>query len=187
VSVVHTHRLSIRVALGASLVFSSLALVGCAKRAEVSVASPEAPTPAPPQPQPKPKPKPPSNDGKGTGGFDPIGGFLGTTPAPGSPAEQTLLQKHKTALVGTWTADLGNGVTEERVYTAMGTFTAKLTGAAPASAAGKYTVQGLVGTKGLKIQLDSGNGPRTITATFDDDELQHPTLQPGVTGTFRKK
>ena len=54
---------------------------------------------------------------------------------------------------------------------------------------GGYTVQGLVGAvKGLEgSQLDAGNGPRTITATFDDDELQHPTLQPGVTGTFRKK
>jgi hypothetical protein len=183
VPVVHTHRLLIRVALGASIVFSALALAGCAKRTEVSVASVETPAPAPPQP----KPKPPGNDGKGTGGFDPIGGLIGASPPAGSPAEQALLQKYKTALVGTWTADLGKGVTEERVYTATGTFTAKLIGATPASAAGKYTVQGLVGTKGLKIQLENGNAPRTITATFDDDELHHPTLQPGVTGTFRKK
>jgi hypothetical protein len=136
---------------------------------------------------PPPKPKTSDKDAKGPGGFDPIGGWIGASPPSGSLAEQSLLQTFKTALVGTWVADLGNGVTEERSYTAAGTFTAKLTGPTPASATGKYTVLGLVGTKGLKIQLDAGGPPQTIRVTFDDNELQHPTLQPGVTGAFRKK
>ncbi len=174
-----------RPALACLFGLGMLALCACAKKAEETAGTPPVPAPAPVPPPPKPKPA--DKDAKSTGTFDSLGGFLGTSPPPGSPAEQALLQKFKTALIGTWVADLGNGVTEERSYTATGTFTAKLTGPAPASASGKYAVLGLVGTKGLKIQLETGTGPRTITATFDGDELQHPTLQPGVTGTFRKK
>ena len=110
----------------------------------------------------------------------------------GSPAQtpeqiQAQVEKFRARLVGTWVADLGNGVTEELTYTAAGTFTSKLTGPAPAMLSAKYTMKDLVGTKGVKIQLDTGGGTRTVVALFDGDELEHPSLQDGVTGTFRKK
>ncbi len=130
-------------------------------------------------------PKQPNPGGKGGAPAVPFG--LGGGPALTPAQAQAQMQKFKTALVGTWVADLGGGVTEELTYTATGTFTTKLTGPAPATLTAKYTIKELVGTKGVKIQLDTGGGTRTVTATFEDDELQHPTLQPGVTGTFRKK
>jgi hypothetical protein len=173
-----------RVTVGLVFVFTALVLSGCAQKTEVTAAKVE-PTPAPPPP--KPKIGPTGNDGNGGGlPLDAIGGLLGGNPTPGSATEQALLQKYKTALVGTWTADLGMGVTEELTYNPDGTFHAKLTGSTPASETGKYTVLGLVGTKGLKIQLATAN-PKTIRVTFEDNELQHPTLQPGVTGVFHKK
>jgi hypothetical protein len=173
-----------RPALACLFALGVLALGACAQKAEQKAEVPPAPQTPPP---PIPKPKPVDKNGKGAGTFDPLSGWMGAAPVPGSPAEQSLLQKYKAALVGTWTADLGNGVTEELAYNADGTFLAKLTGPAPASASGRYAVLGLVGTKGLKVRLDAGGPPRTVTVTFDGDELQHPTLQPGVTGTFRKK
>ncbi len=100
---------------------------------------------------------------------------------------QALTQKHTTALLGSWTADLGGGVTEELTYKADGTFSAKQTGSGAKTATGKYRVQTVVGTKVLKLELDTDNTPRTITAVFEDGELLHPSLQPGVTATFRKK
>jgi hypothetical protein len=132
--------------------------------------------------------QPGGNPGAGDlrAGFNQLGGLLGSGSA--TPAElQAQLQKFKTVLVGTWTADLGGGAAEERTYTAEGTYTAKLTGPDPAVASGKYTAQQLVGTKGLRLQLDDGTGPHAIVVNFDGDELEHPTLQKGVTGTFRKK
>jgi hypothetical protein len=100
-----------------------------------------------------------------------------------------LLDKYKAALVGTWTADLGNGVTEQLTYTKDGTFTGKLGGTSPVSESHTYAVLGLTGTKGLKIRFSKADGPvvRTIAVSFDGDELEHPSLQKGVTGTFRKK
>ncbi len=129
-------------------------------------------------------PKQPNPGGKGGAPVVPFG--LGGGPALTPAQIQAQMQKFKTMLVGTWVADLG-GVTEELTYAANGTFTTKLGGPAPATLTAKYTIKELVGTKGVKIQLDTGGGTRTVTATFEDDELQHPTLQPGVTGTFRKK
>ena len=136
-------------------------------------------------------PKQPNPGGKGGAPAVPFGlglGLgLGGDPAL-TPAEiQKRTDKFKTALVGTWTADLGGGVTEELTYTATGTFTTKLTGPAPATLTAKYTIKELVGTKGVKIQLDTGGGTRTVVALLDGDELEHPSLQEGVTGTFRKK
>jgi len=119
-------------------------------------------------------------------GSDPFSGLLGGGRPLTQNDKDALVRKYKSALVGTWTADLGNGVSEELVYTDS-TYSAKLSGPAPAMASGKYTVAGLVGTRGLKLRLDTAAGPRTVTATFEDGELQHPTLQQGVTGTYRKK
>ncbi len=138
---------------------------------------------------PKVNPKP---DGKGpdAGGFvtGAVGGLLSGGPAA-PDREPELRRKYTAALVGVWTADLGNGVTEELTYKADGTFTAKRTGAAPATTSGRYTITSLVGTKGLRIQQDSAAGAvgRTVTAVFEGNELQHPSLEPGVTAVFRKK
>lgn len=114
-----------------------------------------------------------------------VGDLLGGGPAPPAEAPK-LLKKHTAALVGTWTADLGGGAREQLVYGADGTFRATRTGPGAATASGKYTVKGLVGTKGLKLQLDGAEGARTVTAVFDGDELEHPSLEKGVAATFRK-
>jgi hypothetical protein len=150
--------------------------------------NPKFPNPKFPNPKgPFPK-QPGGKTGAGgpAGGFDPVGGLLGTKPATDAEI-QARLQKFKTALVGTWTADLGAGANEELTYTAEGTFTAKQTGPDPATASGKYTVQQVVGTKGLRLLLDDGTSQRTIIVNFEGEELEHPTLQKGLTGAFRKK
>ena len=138
---------------------------------------------------PKVNPKP-GGKGPDAGGFvtDAVGGLLSGGPAA-PDREPELKRKYTAALVGVWTADLGNGVTEELTYKADGTFTAKRTGAAPATTSGRYTITSLVGTKGLRIQQDSAAGAvgRTVTAVFEGNELQHPSLEPGVTAVFRKK
>jgi hypothetical protein len=115
-----------------------------------------------------------------------LNGVFSGGPIPPDERDR-LLQKHKSALVGTWTADLGGGVTEELAYTADGAFTAKRAGTDPAMATGKYMVKDLLGTKTVKIQLDTADGARTVTAVLEGDELHHPTLQKGVVGVFRKK
>lgn len=114
-----------------------------------------------------------------------VGDLLGGGPA--APAEAPkLLKKYTAALVGTWTADLGGGASEQLVYGADGTFRAARTGPGAATASGTYSVKGLVGTKGLKLQLDGPEGARTAIAVFDADELEHPSLEKGVVATFRK-
>jgi uncharacterized Zn finger protein (UPF0148 family) len=147
--------------------------------------NPNQPNPKQPNPN-QPNPKQPNLGGGGPP--IPLGGLVGGGgPIPGSPEAQALTQALTTALVGTWTADLGDGVTEELTYTAAGTYTQKRAGPTPNTVSGKYVVKELVGSKGLKVQLDTPDGPRTVRVTFESDELQHPTLQPGVTGAFRKK
>ena len=146
------------------------------------------PRPAPGLGGVNPNPNPKKGNPGGVAG----GGGPGVPFGFGSPAQtpeqiQAQVEKFRARLVGTWVADLGNGVTEELTYTAAGTFTSKLTGPAPAMLSAKYTMKDLVGTKGVKIQLDTGGGTRTVVALFDGDELEHPSLQDGVTGTFRKK
>jgi uncharacterized Zn finger protein (UPF0148 family) len=125
-------------------------------------------------------PKPPA--GKPPAGPDPIGGLFG-----GGPAHPALFQRYKLLLVGTWVADLGGGVTEELTYATDGTFTATLSGATAMTVTGKYVATEAVGKKGLKLQLDTAAGARTVTVTFEGDEMEHPSLQPGVTASFRRK
>ncbi len=141
--------------------------------------------------RPNPKKNPTPKKGPDVGGIavNAFGQLLAGGGAQNQKEADALTQKYTAALVGSWSADLGKGVTEELTYTADGTFAAARSGGnAEASAvAGKWTVKGLTGTKGLKLQLDTVAGPRTITAVFEDGELQHPSQQPGVTATFRKK
>lgn len=176
--------LPVRLALGLLFALGVLALPACTQPAPTPP-EPSLPPPPPAPPPPPPKLLPPMNPQTNAGG-DPLSDLLGGgRPLP--PAEKdALVRKYKSALVGTWTANLGNGVSEELVYTDS-TYSAKLSGPMPALASGKYTVAGLVGTKSLKLRLDTATGPRNITVTFEDGELQHPTLQQGVTGTFHKK
>jgi hypothetical protein len=167
-------------------VLGVLLLSACAKKAD-------PPPPAPEQPAPQqPKPKPPRT-GPGAGGpsagapnIDPFGGLLGV--GGPSPAEaQVLKKKYEALLLGTWVADLGDGFSEERTYNPDGTYAAKLTGPTPATASGKYAIVQSVGTRALKLRLGDDPGAKTITVSFQGDELEHPSLRPGVTGTFRKK
>lgn len=127
--------------------------------------------------------RPPIGKGPGAGPLDDL--FVN---GPATAAEaQKLLAKYTTELIGTWAADLGAGTKEELTYAAGGTFRATRTGPGAATVSGKYTVKNLVGTKGLKLQLDGPDGARTINVTFENNELQHPSLEKGVTATFRKK
>ena len=165
------------------LVLGALALSACAKQAEVVPgAEPQQPQQPPQPPQPKPRP----GGGKGGPGLSPLGGLLGGD-APSPAAAQALKAKYEALLVGTWVADLGDGWTEELTYNRDGTYSTKLTGPSPANESGKYAVLQLVGTKGLKVRLGEGPGARTVTASFEGDELEQLSLRSGVTGTFRKK
>lgn len=159
-------------------VVCALAPLACAKKAEVKPV--EAPDPAP-APPPRPKPS-------GGSTFNPLGplGLLGSG-GPTAAEAEGLKQKYAALLIGTWHADLGDGFAEERTYTADGTYTAKLTGPAPAAESGKYAVIASVGTKGLKVRFGEEPGARAVTLSFAGAELEHPSLRPGVTGTFRKK
>jgi uncharacterized Zn finger protein (UPF0148 family) len=153
---------------------------------------PGNPSPAgvggPKGPNPKlPNPKGPNAKGPNGGvPVDPLGGLLGGGFIT-EQEQQKLKAKYTAALVGTWKADLGNGVAEELTYTAGGTYTATRTGSAPASESGKYVVTAVAGSKTLRLDLTTAAGTRKIVVVFDDDEIEHPSLQPGVVGTFRKK
>lgn len=170
------------------LLLGTLVLSACAKKADPPPAPAPEQTPATPQPKPRPARPGPGAGGPGAGAanFDPLGGLLGA--APPSPAEaQALKKKFEALLLGTWVADLGDGFREERTYNPDGTYTAKLTGPAPATASGKYAIVQSVGTRGLKLRLGDDPGAKTITISFEGGELEHPSLRPGMTGTFRKK
>jgi hypothetical protein len=182
---------SVRIATAFAVGVTASALSACGKRAEEPPEPPvpavqEAPPPKPVPPRPsRPKEKQPGGD-VSDGLAGPLAGLLGGS-IPNTDEAKQLLQKYTSALVGTWTADLGGGVTEEWTYSPSATFTAKLFGTAPQTASGKYSVQQLVGTTGLRVRLDDGVKPRSVTVTFEGQELEHPSLQQGVTGTFRKK
>ena len=172
-----------------ALLVAVLLLPACAREAPVE----PAPAPVVVEPQPEPAPPKPRKGGKGGGlgaavgggAADTVGGLLtGSAPTPAAAA--ALKEKFQQTLVGTWVADLGDGYRQELTYTADGTYSAQLTGPAPASASGKYTVLQAIGTRALKLKLGEADG-RTITVTFDGDTIEHPSLRPGVTGTFRKK
>jgi hypothetical protein len=167
-----------RVARTGLVVLLALALAGCGKKpAPQPVAEPAPPPPPPPKPKPA--------NGKGGSNFDPFAIISGGTPNKDEAA--ALKKKYEALLVGTWVADLGDGAAEELTYNADGTYSANLTGPEPATSVGKYTVLQAVGKKGLKLRLGEEPGARTVTATFAGEELEHPTLRPGVTATFRKK
>ena len=153
-----------------------VAVVGCGKK-------PKPEPVAEPAPPPPPKPRP--ANGKGGSNFDPFAIISGGTPSKDEAA--ALKKKYEELLVGAWVADLGDGAAQELTYNADGTYSANLTGPEPATAAGKYTALQAVGKKGLKLRLGEDPGARTVTATFVGDELEHPTLRPGITATFRKK
>lgn len=104
------------------------------------------------------------------------------------PAEQEkLLPRWKTALVGIWMADLGQGQTEELTYTADGTFTRTRNGPQPVVIRGQYTVKSVVGPRGVRIHWKTDQGTQRFVVNFEGDELLHPSSLPGVVGTFRKK
>lgn len=168
-----------------ALLLCALMLPACAKPAPVEPVA--APVVAP-EPPPPPKQRKPARSGAGAGGgaVDAVGGLLvGGAPAPA--AAQAIKEKYQALLIGTWTADLGDGYREERTYTADGAYSAQLTGSMPATASGKYGVLQAVGTRALKVRLGDGPDARTVAVSFDGDLLEHPSLRRGVTGTFRKK
>ncbi len=159
--------------------------------------------PIPPQMQPKlpfqppkfPNPKqpgkqpgrPPAGGGLGgalVGGLDPLAPVFGSAPTPAQGKQ--IVAKFGAALVGSWVCE-ADGAKDEVAYLGDGTFVATRTGAGAAKASGKYAVVGPAGATGLKVKLETDAGTRTITVSFDGDTLEHPTLEKGVTATFRRK
>lgn len=148
--------------------------------------------PTPKSPGPKVNPKQPAKQPAGGGGaggslldsVNPLSPIFGTTPTP-AQAKQ-LVAKYGAALVGSWVCE-SDGAKDEVAYLADGTFVASRTGTGAAKASGKYTVIGPAGASGLKLKLETDTGTRTITISFDGDTLEHPTLEKGVTATFKRK
>jgi len=165
------------------LLLGVLLLPACEKPAPVEPAAP--PVVVEPQLEPPPlKPRKPARGGVGGGAVDAVGGLLvGSAPAPAEA--QALKEKYQALLVGTWTADLGDGYRQELTYNAEGTYSSLLSGPMPTTANGGYVVSQAVGTRAVKLTLN--DGARTITVSFDGDAIEQPSLRPGVTGTFRKK
>jgi hypothetical protein len=116
------------------------------------------------------------------------GGLLGSNPL--SPAEKTkLTQQFKTQLIGTWKADLGDGVTAQLVYTADGKVTETVTTPKGAQTTmGTWTATDVSNRTTLLVKLVwSGTaGSGDVKLAFEDDELQHPVLGQGAIGIFRK-
>ncbi len=116
-----------------------------------------------------------------------LGSLLGQTDNLQPAEQEKLLARRKAALVGTWTADLGLGQTEELTYMADGTFTRTRTGSQPVAIRGRYTVKSVAGTRGVRMQWETDQGMQSFIVTFEGNELLHPSSLPGVVGTFRKK
>jgi hypothetical protein len=110
---------------------------------------------------------------------------------PLSPEEKTkLTQKFSAQLVGTWKADLGDGVTAQLIYTADGKVTETVTTSqGTKTTTGTWTASGVANRKTLLVTLTwSGvaGANKPVQLVFEDDELQHPVLGPGAIGIFRK-
>ncbi len=150
------------------------------------------PFPVPKQPNPKQPGKqagkqPSGGGGLGgalVGGIDPLAPVFGS--APSAAQGKQIVAKYGAALVGSWVCE-ADGSTDEVAYLGDGTFVASRTGTGAAKAGGKYTVVGPAGATGLKLKLETDTGTRTITVSFDGDALEHPTLEKGVTATFKRK
>jgi hypothetical protein len=116
------------------------------------------------------------------------GGILGSNPL--TPAEKTkFTQQLRTQLIGTWKADLGDGVTAQLMYTADGKVTETVTTPkGTQTTMGTWTAKDVVRRDTLPLTLVwSGTaGTTDVKLVFEDDELQHPVLGQGVIGIFRK-
>lgn len=102
-------------------------------------------------------------------------------PQPGSPEAKELTDSFTKKLIGTWEGTGPDGAKHTITYLANGRFTHD-TG--DKSTGGTWHSEGLVGTKGLKLNLGGGN---SIKVVFEDDELLHPTGTPGETVILKKK
>jgi hypothetical protein len=140
------------------------------------------------------KKKGPIGGGGGGGAVQP--GNLGNALGSGlfgsnklTAAEKTkLTQKYKSQLIGTWKADLGDGITAQLVYTADGKVTETVsTPKGMETTMGRWTVTDVANQNTLLVMLVwNGMDGKKASLSFEDDELQHPVLGQGVIGIFRK-
>ena len=86
-------------------------------------------------------------------------------------------------LVGSWEGTAPDGSVHKVQYQPNGQYTLVVEGPKGSSTGGNYQVTGLVGTKGLKLNL----GGRPATVVFEDDELIQGTGTPGQSVVLRKK
>jgi hypothetical protein len=115
-------------------------------------------------------------------------GILSSNPL--TPAEKTKFnQQLRTQLIGTWKADLGDGVTAQLVYTADGKVTETVTTSkGTQTTTGTWTAKDVVKRETLPLTLvwSGTSGTTEVKLVFEDDELQHPVLGQGAIGIFRK-
>jgi uncharacterized Zn finger protein (UPF0148 family) len=117
------------------------------------------------------------------------GGILGSNPL--TPAEKTkYTQQLKTQLIGTWKADLGDGVTAKLEYISDGRVMETVTTPKGATVTmGNWTATDVANRNTLLVSVvwsGVAGKNKPIQLVFEDDELQHPVLGQGVIGIFRK-
>ncbi|MDB5312481.1 MAG: hypothetical protein JWO38_6683 [Gemmataceae bacterium] len=149
---------------------------------------PRGPNAGMPVPNGVPFPPPQNPDPAGMGnaeGGPP--GIFGPTPLANSAQGRQLTDDLTRRLAGRWEGTAPDGSTHRVEYRADGTFDhAVTTGGTAKSVSGKYTVAGLVGSKGLKLRRPIGSRSEA-NVVFEDDELVHDTGTPGEAMVLRKK
>jgi hypothetical protein len=135
-----------------------------------------------------PNPKLPNNPG----GPVTSGGLLSSVPLT-ADEKTKFFQQYKKQLAGTWKADLGDGVTAQLVYSPNGQVTKTITSSTGTQEiAGTWNATGVVSRKGLLVTFiwNGMAGNKPVELIFEEDELQHPVLDPilnrEVIGIFRK-
>ena len=102
-------------------------------------------------------------------------------PPPGSPEARELIASLSKKLIGTWEGTGPDGTRHIVTYLEGGRFNHEI---GTKATGGTWSVVGLIGSKGLKLNCGAGAPVQVI---FDDDELIHDTGTPGEAVILKKK
>ena len=117
-------------------------------------------------------------------GNDPIAGLFGQSPRTGTDEGVKLQETHRKKLLGRWEGTAADGSLHKIGYQDNGQFTHEVSGGGKGStSAGTWSISGLVGTRGVKIN----RGTVALKVVFEGDELLHDTTTPGETVVLKKK